>query len=103
MANSASAATKVWIFRKGSGQLKVHPSPVLLSRGEAFTIKNLANGAATVKFPPESVDGGPVEITAGGTSRELRASQKPGYFEYDVAIGNEYADGGSKPGGIIDP
>jgi hypothetical protein len=25
------------------------------------------------------------------------------YFEYDVVVAGHYADGGSKPGGIIDP
>jgi len=101
MANSAS--TKVWIFRKGNGQLKAHPSPVLLRRGETFTIRNFTDTVAHATFPPESIDNGSVEIAAGALSVDLELGQKQGYFEYDVAIGNQYADGGSKPGGIIDP
>jgi hypothetical protein len=97
---------RICIFRKGSGQLRVHPSPVLLTSGESFRIRNLAAAEATARFPPEIVEEGErVSIPSGETSRDLRVrpQRTPTYFEYDVTIGNDYAEGGSKPGGIVDP
>ena len=99
------APVKIWIFRKGNGQLRVHPSPVVLSRGEVFRIKNLATADATASFPADIVeDAARVGIAAGGASQDLRVvAARSVYFEYDVTVGGDYADGGSKPGGIVDP
>jgi hypothetical protein len=100
------APTKIWILRKGNGQLRVHPSPVLLSSGETFVIRNLCGADAVASFPSNIVAGGEkVGIPAGGCSPGLGVppQRTSTYFEYDVTVGNEYAEGGSKPGGIVDP
>jgi hypothetical protein len=98
--------TKAWIFRKGNGQLRVHPSPVILNSGETFTMGNLSGALASVTFPENTVvgpDGVQVRI-ADKYSPDLRVvAKEPIYFEYDVVAGGQYADGGSKPGGIVDP
>jgi hypothetical protein len=72
--------------------------------GEPFRIRNLATAEAMALFPPGTVEDARVTIASGGTSPDLRVvAERCRYFEYDVTIGNDYADGGSKPGGIVDP
>ena len=100
--------TKVWIVRKGNGQVRVHPSPVQLSRGETFRIRNLTDVNTTAIFPAGTVvgpAGGQVPTGRMSFSPDLRVvAASPLYFEYDVTLdGGGYAEGGSKPGGIIDP
>ena len=102
------APTKVWIFRKGNGQLRVHPSPVVLKTGETFRIRNVTAATVTATFPAgtvETAEKEPIRIPQGETSPDLRVAARPGiYFEYDVVLASgEYAEGGSKPGGIVDP
>jgi hypothetical protein len=101
------APTKIWIVRKGNGMVKVHPSPVVLRTGETFTIRNVTAAAATATFPAGTIDERPakVEIPQGDTSADLRVIARAGsYFEYDLMLATgEYAEGGSKPGGIVDP
>ena len=103
---SNTAPIKIWIFRKGNGQLRVHPSPVLLNGDELFRIRNLTGADATASFPSGIVDDAiGVTIHPGATSQDLQVKRQPTstYFEYEVTAGNDYADGGSKPGGIVDP
>jgi hypothetical protein len=102
MPNGTVVPTKIWIFRKGNGQLRVHPSPVLLEGGTAFRIRNLTNEEAVVTFPGREIDKD-ARIAPKGLSDPLVAVAPSTYFEYDVLVGGHYADGGSKPGGIIDP
>jgi hypothetical protein len=103
-------SVKAFIFRKGSGQLKVHPSPVILGRGDNLVLVNLTGQAGTATFDT-TVDG-----CSGGKKQEtldpdptkpttvtIAGSPPFRYFEYDVVIGGNYAEGGSKPGGIVDP
>jgi hypothetical protein len=96
----------VWIFRKGNGQLRVHPSPVVLKQDEAFTIANLAEADATVTFDAKDVRPAQDTIKSGGVGfgKTFTAIAPKGtYFEYTVTVNGQYADGGSKPGGIVDP
>jgi hypothetical protein len=102
MPNDTPVPTKIWIFRKGNGQLRVHPSPVLLGRDQAFRIRNLTDEDAVVTFPGREVDKD-ARIAPRSLSDPLVAVAPSTYFEYDVLVGGHYADGGSKPGGIIDP
>jgi len=106
---SSAVATKAWIIRKGNGQLQVYPSPVVLKIDETFKIRNLTDSDATAVFPDGTVvgpNGEPrVSIRAGKCDPDLKVvAKEPKYFEYDVTLGRGlYAEGGSKPGGIIDP
>lgn len=105
---NSGAPTKVWIFRKGNGQVKAHPSPVVLRAGEAFRIRNVTAAAATATFAAGTIDAKEptrVPIPPGDTSPDLKVIAPAGvYFEYDVVLASgEYAEGGSKPGGIVDP
>lgn len=103
---NAGAATKIWIFRKGNGQVRAHPSPVVLRAGEIFSIRNVTAAPAVATFSPGTIEKEPrVSIPAGGTSPDLKVMAPAGvYFEYDVVLASgEYAEGGSRPGGIVDP
>lgn len=100
--------TKVWIVRKGNGQVRVHPSPVQLHRGETFRIHNLTDVNTTAVFPSGTVvgpAGGQVPTGRMSVSPDLQVvAERPLFFEYDVLLeGGGYAEGGSKPGGIVDP
>ena len=110
-AAAAATRTKVWVFRKKNGQWRVHPSPVHLQAGETFTIRNLTDTQAEVSFAPRTIQlanpGDPKgrTIPARDTSADLVVvAAGPTYFEYDVTLpSDEYAEGGSRPGAIIDP
>ena len=100
--------TKIWIFRKGNGQLRVHPSPVVIGKDVTITLYNLTNDAATAVFPDKTVVGADdkpeVVIARQGYVEGLRVlAPSKSYFEYEVKAGGSYADGGSKPGGWVDP
>ena len=92
MANSAS--TKVRIFRKGNGLLKVHPYPCCCA-AERPSDPELSDTAPRRRSRPNR------SIAHRGDRRralsvDLQAGQKPGYFEFEVAIGNHCAEGGSQ-------
>lgn len=102
---STDAPTKIWLFRKGNGQVRVHPSPVVLNQDKPFRIRNVSAVAATATFPAGTIaENEPVCIRGGETSPALLVTAPAGYFEYTVVLeSGEYAEGGSKPGGIVDP
>lgn len=103
---SNGAPTKIWICRKGNGLVNVHPSPVVLRVGEVFRIRNVTAAAVTATFPAGTIEEkAPVRVPQGGWSPDIRVIAQAGiYFEYDVVLASgEYAEGGSKPGGIVDP
>jgi hypothetical protein len=102
---NGTVATKIWIFRKGNGQWRVHPSPVKLRHDEEFVIQNLTDSDATVTFGAAFVYPDAGRIPEHGKSGTFKVvGRAPVYFEYDVGFpGGEYAEGGSKPGAIIDP
>ena len=97
--------TRIWIVRKGNGKVQVHPSPATLSHGSSFTIRNLTGNLATVNFRDKGIDPDEARLAAGQTSTAFTVGgAAPPYIEYDVTLDNgEYAEGGSKPGAIIDP
>jgi hypothetical protein len=99
---------KIWIFRKGSGQLRVHPSPVVIGKGATVTIYNLTGQDATAVFPDRTIvdsnNKPEITIRANACTEGLTVlAPSKSYFEYEVKAGGNYADGGSKPGGWVDP
>jgi hypothetical protein len=115
---NATPVTRIWIVRRGNGKLEVTPSPAHLPSASAgFSILNMTELAAHVVFdaryvaPPES------DIASGATGNYTVVGRGPVFFEYQVTFpggqyGGEsdkrpgaipYAEGGSQPGGIIDP
>jgi len=103
-----SDSTKyIWIFRKWSGQAVVYPSPAIMKEGSEVHIVNKTDEKATVVFPKGFMK--PAELTISpGRSRPATAKQASPYFEYDVTFSRRgvvpvfYAEGGSKPGVIIE-
>jgi len=101
-----TASTRIWILRRGNGKVQVHPSPVNLRSGEEFTIRNLTETEVEVAFGTSSIHSDGAPIPARETSGIFTVvASAPRYFEYDVTLPalNQYAEGGSKPGVIIDP
>lgn len=104
-------SVKAFIFRKRNGQLHVNPSPVVLAKGDDLVLVNLTGMPGNATFDEtvlgctggkrvERIDSSPTSPTT------VKISPTPPYryFEYDVVFDNgEYAEGGSKPGGIVDP
>ena len=95
---------RIWIVRRGNGRAQVTPSPVHLSPDESFSIRNLAREEATIAFPPGTVDLRQPTIPVGGTVEGRVLARPPAFFEYDVTLtrSGDYAEGGSKPGVIVD-
>jgi hypothetical protein len=100
-----SVPTKIWIVRRGNGKAEIHPSPVVLRPDETFGIRNLTNDDADVKFPSGTIDPESSKSVPEKPSVTYRVATK-GYrfFEYDVTLPKvgQQAEGGSKPGVIID-
>jgi hypothetical protein len=102
----ASDSTKyVWIFRKGNGQVFVSPSPAILKAGSYFTILNKTTNTVGVTFPPGVIRPRAFSVPPG-KSRKVEVLDVSGYFEYDVSSRRAdppfYAEGGSRPGVIIE-
>lgn len=109
--------TKIWIVRRGNGKAQVHPSPAVLKPGGSFGIHNLTREEVFVAFPPDTIepDGempvaskgpGPFNsIPPGGIAVYHVVARTAQFFEYKVTLPavDQYAEGGSKPGVIIDP
>ena len=120
--------SRIWIVRRGNGKAEVSPSPVVLRPGERFAVFNATEAPATVTFPPGRVDP-PSAPVAPGTATDFtlssdtvaarlrhaeaeKASGKgsravtvfgPWFFEYEVELDSgHYAEGGSRPGVIVD-
>jgi hypothetical protein len=106
----------IYIYRNGSGQFRVFPSPVVVATGSTVVFKSLSRVGATVNLPfdpsaeawphSESETVWPVEVPSDGTaSRPVtipRGGQ--GYHEYEVLADERYlAEGTSPPGFIVDP
>jgi hypothetical protein len=95
---------RIWIVRRGNGRVQATPSPVHLHPDESFSIRNLARDEATVAFPAGTIDLKQPTVPAGGTVEGRVVVRPPAFFEYDVTLARsgEYAEGGSKPGVIVD-
>jgi hypothetical protein len=100
---------RIWIFRKNNGQLRVQPSPVVVSKQRKLLICSVLEEreVAIAKFPEKTIvdlKGQPEFSIAGKSCVEVQVLADPKeYFEYEVWVGKNYADGGSKPGGWVDP
>ena len=96
-------AKYIWIFRKWNGQAVVYPSPAVLKVGRPFRIVNKTKETANVVFPS-----GRIKLEKSSIPPDtwaLAEANKPsGYFEYEVHFGGpeKYAEGGSKPGVIVE-
>jgi len=95
---------RIWIVRRGNGRAQVTPSPVHFVPGESFRIRNLTSEDVAVVFPDGTIDLKDRTIPAGGTAPATVLAAAPRFFEYDVTLprSGNYAEGGSKPGVIID-
>ena len=108
--SNAGVDVKAWIFRKGNGQVRVHPSPVVLKPNGTLTFVNLTRETASVIVrndgiaPPEGNRDG-VPVAPGKPSAPFGVvGTALAYFEYEVILASgDYAEGGSRPGAIIDP
>ena len=100
---SGMPVTRIWIIRRGNGKLQVAPSPAHLA--PEFTIRNLADADAEVVFDPKYVSPPRATIGPGAVQAFGVIAAGPAFFEYDVTLprSGQYAEGGSKPGGIVDP
>ena len=95
---------RIWIVRRGNGRAQVTPSPVHVAPGESFSIRNLTLEEARIAFPPDTIDLKAHAIAPGGAAPAKVLAGAPRFFEYDVILtrSGDYAEGGSKPGVIID-
>lgn len=93
----------IWIFRKGNGQAVVSPSPAILKAGGEVWVVNKTGNEANVVFSDEFMAPGTLCVPPGRSS-SARAKGVSGYFEYDVYFDSRanYAEGGSRPGVIIE-
>lgn len=94
---------QIWIFRKGNGLVAVHPSPAVLKGNQEFRIVNTTGENAEVSFLSDLIT--PKQQTIRPQSpATFAAGPGPNYVEYDVRLASGHlAEGGSKPGAIIDP
>jgi len=107
MKDSGSVDTMIWIYRRGNGQARVHPSPAHLAAQGRVTYRNLTRSAAEVVFDA-ATQWKPVPVPAGGDASTSVPAGVVGYLEYDVALDcdeerRDYAEGGSRPAIIVDP
>ena len=114
--------TKIWVLRRGNGKAEVNPSPAVLRYEERFGIRNLTERTVEVVFPPGTIISVPSKgirarrikgirarriktIPAGEIAVYRVVARGHQFFEYRVTLPavQQYAEGGSKPGVIIDP
>jgi hypothetical protein len=100
------------IIRAGNGQVRAVPSPAPLESGDDFWIKNWTDCPATVDFTGVPVDPMRASIDPRAAAKFKVRMEAAGYYEYNVTLVctgkdnkkiEQYAEGGSRPGLIIDP
>jgi hypothetical protein len=104
--------TAIRIIRAGNGQVRAVPSPAQLLRKQEFLMKNWTDCPANADFTDVPVDPTKKSIDPGGEARFVVKEDAPyGYYEYDVTLAcsdrngkpvEQYVEGGSRPGLIID-
>jgi hypothetical protein len=105
----SEAYVRIWIYRNGSGCLRVSPSPATAAHGDHLRFRNLTDSAATVHFNLRDAIPPVLEGIGPGATADLAlpAAGDPGVHEYGVEVhsarGSEHAEGGSRPSIIIDP
>jgi hypothetical protein len=94
---------RIRIIRKGNGLVQVLPYPAILASGETFRIVNASGEDAQIIFSSELIQ--PVKSNISARRFETyKAGAGPAYVEFDVVLGSGHcAEGGSRPGAIIDP
>jgi hypothetical protein len=103
MTSSNTPQVRIRIIRKGNGLVQVLPYPAILSSGETFLIANASNEDAVIEFDSNLIQPKTCTI-GGGQAKPFTAGKGPAYVEFDVELGGrDYAEGGSRPGAIIDP
>jgi streptomycin 6-kinase len=108
--NEERQPVRIWVYRTGTGCLRVFPSPVNVAHGDTLLFKNRTESAMTVHFNLRGTPDSPklTRIAAGGMADlTLPEAGDPLYHEYGVEVhsdrGPEHAEGGSRPSVIIDP
>ena len=96
---------RIWIVRKGNGQVVASPSPCPV-RGSFLVFNATGGGTVHVKFPSH-VDPSEANVTpARPVEFHVATVASPLYLEYDAELVTPadalYVEGGSKPGVIID-
>ena len=100
---NAEPSIKVRIIRKGNGLVQVLPYPVVLASGEKFRIVNYSGEKADITFFSHLITPEKSSLNAR-TSGDYQAGNGPAYVEFEVTLTNGHcAEGGSRPGAIIDP
>jgi len=105
----SEACVRIWIYRNGSGCLRVFPSPVSVAHGDHLRFRNLTESAVTVHFNLRGADPPVLERISPRATADLTlpAEGDPELHEYGVEVhssrGLEHAEGGSRPSIIIDP
>jgi hypothetical protein len=104
--------TAIRIIRAGNGQVRAVPSPAPLARKQEFVVKNWTDCPANADFTGVPVDPTTSRIDPGGEARfDVKDDAAYGYYEYDVTLAcsdkngkpvEQYVEGGSRPGLIID-
>jgi hypothetical protein len=102
----------VRIFRIGNGKAVANPSPALFRPGEQFVMKNWTECPAEVSFAEAPIT--PKSATIGTRSAHalftVDSQSAPGYYEYVITLQcthgdrrvQQYVEGGSRPGVIVD-
>ena len=99
------------IIRSGNGKARAVPSPKELSPGETFNVKNWTHCKASVDFAKVPVAPAKCEIEPRETAVfTVDGGADPDYYEYEVTLAcsvdgrdvEQYVEGGSRPGLIID-
>jgi hypothetical protein len=100
---ASNVPIRIRIIRKGNGLVQVLPYPAILASGETFRIVNASGEDARIVFTSKLIE--PVKSTIrAGRFASYKAGAGPAYVEFDVVLGGGHcAEGGSRPGAIIDP
>jgi hypothetical protein len=107
----SNGSPTIRIIRAGNGQVRAVPSPAQLARKQEFVVKNWTDCPASADFTGVPVDPTTSPIEPDGEARfVVKDGAAYGYYEYSVSltctgkIGTvvQYAEGGSRPGLIID-
>ena len=103
MTTSNTPQVRIRIIRKGNGLVQVLPYPAILRSGETFLIANASGEDAEIEFNSDLIQPKTCAIPRG-KAEPFTAGKGPAYVEFDVELGGrDYAEGGSRPGAIIDP
>jgi hypothetical protein len=99
MANEPGGEKRIWIYRsRGSGCVRVHPSPIWLTVGQAFRVRDFTGQLQGIDWLAAPIDWDSKERTGS-----VRAGATGGHYEYEVTLTTgEHAEGNSRPGVIVD-